>query len=203
MQQTQHLCKARSIPKPSKPLRPHLLCCRSLAGVACPSSHLGHHHLLHPNEHPHALERPDDGGLQEDTRVVRGLAHYKWHKAAPDWHHNPRIVRQHNGFPKKNHPENRSQLCVRVWHIVMGHACAVRFGCYKVSKRGCCLSQKVRTKFPATRSRRMLPSSPDIAMVILTYDQLNLNALNFGFEWVKKNIKRIKDVRPKKMDGLL
>jgi hypothetical protein len=84
-----------------------------LAGVACPSSHLGHHHLLHPNEHPHALERPDDGGLQEDTRVVRGLAHYKWHKAAPDWHHNPRIVRQHNGFPKKNHPENRSQLCVR------------------------------------------------------------------------------------------
>jgi hypothetical protein len=49
----------------------------------------------------------------------------------------------------------------------------------------------------------MLPSSPDIAMVILTYDQLNLNALNFGFEWVKKNIKRIKDVRPKKMDGLL
>ena len=31
-----------------------------------------------------------------------------------------------------------------------------------------------------------------------SYDQLNLNALNFGFEWVKKNINRIKDVRPKK-----
>ena len=70
----------------------------------------------------------------------------------------------------------------------MGHACAVRFGCYKVSKRGCCLSQKGANKNSCDRK----------LWVILTYDQLNLNALNFGFEWVKKNIKRIKNVRPKK-----
>ena len=50
--------------------RPHLLCCWPLDRMACPSSHRGNHHLLHPHEHPHALECQDDGRLQEDTWVV-------------------------------------------------------------------------------------------------------------------------------------
>ena len=161
--------------------------------MACPSSHLGHHHLLHPNEHPHALERPDDGGLQEDTRVVRGLAHYKWHKAAPDRHHNPRIVRQHNGFPKKNHPENRSQLCLRFGIYLWGMPVQFASDATKFQREAAVSPKRCEQKFLRPEvvgcflPARILPWS---------YDQLNLNALNFGFEWVKKNINRIKDVRP-------
>ena len=118
--------------------RPHLLCCWPLDRMACPSSHRGNHHLLHPHEHPHALECKDDGRLQEDTWVVSERAQTSGNPQPQEASNCPCITKSHprpedpkDGFSSSN--RFFSMAATKGTHmqsILEYHSCAIYYEKY-------------------------------------------------------------------------